>query len=265
MSSLRKPILALCCAGAFSAVAFTCVTARAQVIEPYGGMEDRSWRREDRTVYESPQHWAFELRFGSYKPQVDDEFDTSPGPYETIFGNSGRLYLGFELDYQALRIPYVGTLGGGFSWGYTRMNGNGILTQSGQPAAEEVSLWIMPMYLAAVVRIDTLAEHTVIPLVPYAKVGVGYALWQSTNELGTSRANDVLGRGTSYGLHTAGGVMLRLDMFDAHAARQLDNSVGVNHSYVFFEWMRNGLDGFGAGDVMQVGTSTWVLGLAFEI
>jgi hypothetical protein len=74
----------------------------------------------------------------------------------------------------------------------------------------------------------------------------------------------VEGKGHSYGWHFAPGIALMLDPFDRHAARQLDNSVGVNHSYAFLEWMRSNLDGFGADDQMRVGTSTWVAGLAFE-
>jgi hypothetical protein len=44
----------------------------------------------------------------------------------------------------------------------------------------------------------------------------------------------------------------------------MDAATGVNNSYFFLEWYNSQLDGFG-GDQMQVGTSTWMLGLAFEI
>src|SRR5262249_44144950 len=82
-----------------------------------------SWRRNERPP-ESPQHFAFELRFGPYRPAIDEDFASSPGPYETVFGTDRRLYFGLELDWQALRIPKLGTLGAGFGWGYTRMGAN---------------------------------------------------------------------------------------------------------------------------------------------
>jgi hypothetical protein len=59
--------------------------------------------------------------------------------------------------------------------------------------------------------------------------------------------------------------MLLLDFFDPRAAREADNSVGINNSYLFTEWYYSDLSGFGSSNRMQVGTSTWVLGLALEI
>jgi hypothetical protein len=58
--------------------------------------------------------------------------------------------------------------------------------------------------------------------------------------------------------------MLLLDFFDPDAALEVDNSVGVNNSYFFIEWYVSKLDGFD-GSKMQVGTNTWMLGLALEI
>jgi len=230
--------------------------------------DETDWRREDRPMYESPQSWAFEARFGPYKPLIDEEFGGT-GPYERVFGDSNRLFLGAEVDYQALRIPFVGTIGPGFAWHFTKMSGSAKLQGTDTDAAETTSLWIMPMYLVGVLRVDVFAREFGVPLVPYGKLGAGYALWKSSNELGTSvyqgPSGSEEGKGRSYGLHYAGGLMLQLDPFERHAAAQLDESVGINHSYVYFEWMKSTLDGFGAGDQMQVGASTWSMGLAFEI
>jgi hypothetical protein len=131
------------------------------------------------------------------------------------------------------------------------------------------------MYVVGVARVDVLARELGIPLVPYVKAGVGYALWKTSDGSGTSKVptdnpetkdkvETTEGKGHSYGLHFAPGIMLMLDWFDERSARRLDNFVGVNHSYLFLEWMRANLDGFGSGDQMRVGTSTWVAGLALE-
>ena len=124
------------------------------------------------------------------------------------------------------------------------------------------------MYAVGVFRVDVLANEVGVPIVPYIKAGLGYALWKASDGSGTSdyteNGETVEGKGHSYGWHFAPGIMVQLDPFDAHAANQLDNTVGVNHSYVFLEWMRSGLDGFGADDQLHAGTSTWVAGLAFE-
>ena len=226
---------------------------------------ETDWRREDRPAYESPQSWAFELRFGPYKPLIDSEFATTPGPYERIFGNSKRVFIGAELDYQLLRIPYVGTLGPGAAWHYTKMTGTAKKQGTTENSAEGTSLWIMPMYLVGVLRVDVFARQWGVPLVPYGKLGAGYAIWKATNDLGTSVSNGVAGRGHSYGLHYAFGLALQLDPFDRRSAAELDESVGINHSYLYLEWMKSNLDGFGSGTQMRVGASTWSLGLAFEI
>ena len=62
---------------------------------------------------------AFEFRIGRYRPNVDNEFQTA-APYEQTFGNKSRYSIGFEVDWQALRIPYLGTLGPGFGFEYTK-------------------------------------------------------------------------------------------------------------------------------------------------
>lgn len=246
------------------AVFFIPVSASAQ---GYDTPDGPSWHRNSERRHESPQSFALEVRFGHYKPLIDDEFGGT-GPYESVFGSDRRWFVGVELDYQVFRIPYVGTVGPGFGWGYTKMSAKAKLTGDGGDSAETTGLWIMPMYGVAVLRIDVLANEVGIPLVPYLKGGVGYALWKTSDGAGLStyRQGDetIEGKGRSYGWHFAPGIMLQLDPFDRHAAQQLDNSVGVNHSYFFLEWMRSQLDGFGKNDQMRVGTSTWAAGLAFE-
>jgi hypothetical protein len=226
----------------------------------YGGLEHGGSAR-DRT-----QIVAVELRFGRYVPNVDDEFSGTT-PFRDTFGKGNRYLIGLEVDWQALRIPHFGTFGPGLGWGYTTMSARAFLPASPDVRAEEeTSLSIMPMYLAAVLRADVLARETPVPVVPYAKLGLGYALWWSSNEDGTSRsATRKVGRGASYGPQYALGAMLLLDILDRDTAVQMEASAGVNNSYFFVEWYVSHLNGFDAGDQMQVGTNTWMLGLAFEI
>jgi len=227
--------------------------------------DETDWRREDRPVYESPQSWAFEMRFGPYKPRIDEEFDASPGPYERIFGDANRVFVGAEVDYQAFRIPWVGTFGPGVGWQFTKMSGVAKVEGTDEDSAETARLWIMPMYLVGVLRIDVFSREAGVPLVPYGKLGAGYALWKASNDLGTSSYDGVSGKGHSAGWQWAAGLALQLDPFDRRAAAELDESAGVNHSYLYFEWMNANLDNFGRGDHMRVGATTWAIGLTFEI
>jgi hypothetical protein len=223
----------------------------------YGGREER--------YHGSPQNAAFELRIGPYRPRIDEEVGGQP--FEDTFGGDTRILFGLEVDWQALRIPHFGSFGPGFGWGYTKFSADALLGDgSGQRSAQSTSLEIMPMFVVGVLRVDVLARDTVIPLVPYAKVGLGYALWWAGDGDGTARGDDgTVGRGSSYGYHYALGLMLLLDFVDHAAAAQMDYASGVNNSYLFFEWYVSQLDGFGSGDQMQVGTNTWTMGLAFEI
>lgn len=223
---------------------------------PYGGLDQRH-------QYESPQNAAFELRFGPYRPDVDSEFGGAK-PFDQTFGSDNRYLIGIEVDWQALRLPHFGSFGPGIGWGYTKFSADALLADgSGNRSAQATTLNIMPMYLVGVLRVDVLAKDTFIPLVPYAKAGLGYALWWSSDGDGTAHGDDgTLGRGASYGYQFALGGMLLLDAIDRTSAVEMDTTTGVNNSYFFMEWYMSKL---GSGDQMRVGTNTWMLGLALEI
>jgi len=213
---------------------------------------------------ESEQDLAIELRFGRYVPNVDD--DLPERPYESTFGSSSRYYGGLEVDWQALRIPYFGTLGPGFGIGFTRSSGYAKIESSGAPSDQPTSLSILPMYVVAVARADVLVREASIPIVPYAKLGIGYALWwvKSGEETAVAESDGRKGRGRSYGPQFALGAMLQLDWISLDDVRTADDSIGMNHSYLFGEWYKSLLDGFGSDDQLDVGTDTWMLGLAVE-
>jgi hypothetical protein len=221
---------------------------------------------QDRsTRFDSPQNFAFELRFSPYKPNIDDE----PGlggktPYRDTFGDAFRVLPALEFDWQALRIPHLGTLGLGVSVGYTSMSAKAKLTGSGTDSAEDTTLEVFPMYAVAVLRADVLARDFRVPLVPYAKAGIGYAPWRAYGPNGTARTDaGAVGKGQSFGLHLAAGLALQLDVFDRASARALDEAVGINHSYLYAEYFVANLNNFG-GTALRVGTNAFAFGLAFE-
>ena len=236
-----------------------CQSALAQGVDElgaYGGLEEKDRLR-------SEQNFAFELRFGPYRPNVDAEFSDAR-PFENTFGTDTRILFGIEFDWQALRIPYFGSIGPGIGWGYTSMSANAWLADGTGRADQETSLSIMPLYLVGVARVDVLARETPVPLVPYAKAGLGYALWWTSDGDGAHSYQGVEGKGTSKGYQFALGGMLELDFLDQDTALNMDASIGVNHASFFMEWYFARLDGFGGGD-MHVGTSTWMLGLVVEM
>jgi hypothetical protein len=220
-------------------------------------------------TFESPERFMLEVRFGLYHPRIDT--DSSLGgkaPYEDIFGDAANFEIAVEFDWQAYRIPHFGTIGPGFGAGYTQASALAPLVTP-QPngntlSAETTSLTIFPMYGVAVLRADVLDRELHVPLVPYAKLGFGWALWRASNALGTSSADGRLGEGTTLGIQAALGLAFDLNVLDMAAARGFDNSMGVNHTYAFFEAFWADLNGLGQAHALPVGAYTWSAGVALS-
>ncbi len=235
---------------------------------PASAQELNAYARGQAPV-ESPQNFAFEARFSPYRPQIDDEPALKGRtPYRDTFGSMPRALVQLELDWQALRIPHVGTVGPGIGVGYTEMTDRSFTT-GGTRGEEDTTLSIYPMYAAAVVRADAVYKDLRIPLVPYAKAGVGYALWKAANPGGTSTAlrpdgSSTEGKGHTWGTHLAVGVGLALDALDTYSSRNLDQTTGINHTYLFGEYYLASLNGLGQDSALRVGSSSWAMGLMFE-
>jgi hypothetical protein len=245
-------------------------TAWAVVVFP-----GRTFAQEERQqvlyakhkTYESPQHFAFELRLSPFTPDIDsDPALHGAAPYALIFGSPPRLLIAGELDWQAARIPHVGTIGPGLSIGYVSADRPARLSPplTGL-SGETTTLQIFPMYAVGVLRADVLWREVGIPLVPYAKLGLGMAFWRASNTLGTSHFQGVSGLGRSFGTQVALGVGLNLNVFDEYAARNFDEAMGVNGTYLFAEWSRADLTGLWfQQDPLRVGGTYWAFGLTFE-
>jgi hypothetical protein len=225
--------------------------------------------------YASPERFVLEFRFGLYHPRVDTDPSLNAGssPYRDIFGDTANFEFAVEFDWAAYRIPHFGTIGPGFSAGYTSASANAPLAvpePGGVLSAENTSLTIFPMYGVLVLRADVIDRELHVPLVPYVKAGFGWALWQASDSAGTSSAQnpttkqEVLGEGKTFGTQAAVGLALDLNFLDLAAARQFDSSVGVNHTYAFFEGFWANLNGLGQTHALYVGAYTWAAGIALS-
>jgi hypothetical protein len=220
--------------------------------------------------YQSKERFILEFRFGLYHPRVDaDPSLDGKTPYRDTFGDTANFEFAVEFDWQAYRIPHFGTIGPGISAGFTQASALAPLVTpqpGGNPlSAETTSLTIFPLYGVAVLRADVLDRELHVPLVPYAKFGVGWGLWRASNSGGTSvSTSGKVGEGSSYGFQAALGLAFDLNVLDLAAARGFDNSVGVNHTYVFFEAFWADLGGLGPAHALDIGAYTWSAGLALS-
>src|SRR5690349_4951514 len=82
-------------------------------------------------------HWAVGLKFAPYLPALDD--DPALGgeePFGDIFGDERKIMTRFDVEYQALRLGPVATLGGGLGIGFYQKKGFGRDGQGNQTEDE---------------------------------------------------------------------------------------------------------------------------------
>ena len=238
--------------------------------------------------FASPQRFAVEVKFGPYLPDIDRNFGgTGLGPYASVYGVTNDrgeatgqpkkgFYGGVAFEYQIVNL--LGPLGVGFQWSLFRDKAQALLavpptdeTQSVRSAADKTRFAVMPLALQVVYRFEFLADRFRIPLVPYAKAGVNYSFWWSKDGSGDiSTIKDDAGkvidkaRGGAWGFQTNVGGMLRLDFLERGEARNLDRITGINHTYLFGEWQFSRVNNFGRKNSINLGDSTWLVGLAIE-
>lgn len=236
---------------------------------------------------ESPQRFALELKFGPYLPDVDRNYNGDGyGPYAKVFGKTDAdgnvtgqpaktFYGGFAFEWQITK-KLAGPIGIGFQWSMARDTAFAPLAEP--PAtgyqrskADKVSFTVMPVAFQAVYRFELLADRVKwVPLVPYVKAGVAYAFWWAKNgnkDIAQVKGPDGSvdkGRGGVWGWQINLGGMLRLDFLERGTARRFDRTSGINHTYVFAEWQLARLANFGKKNSMNVGDSTYTIGLAME-
>jgi len=211
----------------------------------------------------SPQYGAFELKFGPYRPNVDDEPGLSGSPYADMFGSNESMFLTeLELDWQFFRIIDI-SFGVGGSFGFMQEYARS-QTVSGAKSNDYTVLNVMPFGLLGIIRVDAIADELGVPLIFYFKGGLSWYLWWI---LGAGETQE---SGGTLGWQIRPGIALRLDSFDKMSARTFDNETGVNHSFIFFEFVYAMVEGLGQKDHMYLSPmnlgshGTFMAGLGIE-
>ena len=250
--------------------------------------------------YESPQQFALEIKFGLYSPNIDSTTGLKGTPFSDLFVSQygtnvhqrppGQLLTSLEFDWQFWHA--FGSLGVAASVGIQRRNSHAFqyagiagdvscTVPNCSRSSDTTTLSVMPISLELVYRFDVLALRWHIPLVPYIKAGIGYFLWwiengsgavsqmvdlktKAVTNTGTCGFGGDCGIGGSFGIVLHPGVALLLDALDPSAARTMDNELGINHTYLFFELNYAWVNGFNSSTKLNLSDTAWNTGLAFE-
>ncbi len=250
-----------------TATALAPALAAAQSPTPYW---DDPVAQSDNRIADSHFHLGF--RLGPYWPHIDDKFDMSPGPYQTLFSDGkGFLPMG---DFHVLVPTSFGQLGLGISGGYFNNDApsyKGMGNNRTLSAANRTAINLVPLELTALYRASQIDDAWGIPIVPYLRGGLGYYIWWITTNDAVAQAgcdaggNNCTDRavGASLGLVGAAGLAIRAERIDAEAARSMREN-GIEHSGFYAEVSTAWVDGFGNEKKMSLGDTTWFAGIDFE-
>lgn len=216
--------------------------------------------------------WRAGVRIGPYTPDIDDQLNMHPGPFEQMFGTSQHLLTMLDVD----RILWTGfgQIGVGGSIGYWQKTASAFATVNGQTStmlsSAHNAFRLVPLALTATYRFTWLDDNYGIPLVPYARGGLSYYVWWISINDHFARLCDGAGEnctnkalGASLGVQGSIGLAIRAERIDASAAQSMRQS-GLQHAGIYGELSLAKVDGFGSSKKLSVGDRTWFAGVDFE-
>ncbi len=212
---------------------------------------------------ESERDWVFEFDFMRYRPQLGKEQGVQGDPYKLVFGSEDMYLFTGTLEHH-LFTGIIGAWSLGLGAGFGTVSEKALQPWDGKPSPDETALRMVPMKLQLAWRFDYLAREVGIPLVPFAKGGLVYALWWATRgdgKLSKHEGGEAFGGRAGYTY--SGGLALALNAIDPVLGREFDLDFGVNAVYFSVEYMRMVLDGFGKEGIV-LSDDAWVFGLSFE-
>ena len=233
-------------------------TARAQesLFEEPPVREKDDWTLAEPAALRagSPPEWGFQLGVSLYRPDVDGEFKNGASPFADTFSSSRHLLSAAELDRYLFRRS--GTWGVGLRAGYYRATAAAFLSDGVTRSGDQTELRLIPISLSLLYFIDGLPGLRVVPLIPYAKLGLDGTIWTASST-GDSSQN-----GLSLGWHATAGLMLGLSWL---GSSPISAGAIADPCALFFEWSYAAINGLGLSNALHVGDNTWFAGIAFDL
>lgn len=218
---------------------------------------------------ESERTFGISLNVGNYKPsEIDNEEGLTTKPYKEIFNDKSELMFKLGFDYEIFQK--LGTISTGGMLGFWQVLGKGIYGDIQSKSMDTTVFNIVPIELNLTYRFDYYAINFNIPFVPYIKSGLDYYVFWITDSKGdVSKYKDSDGKtfegyGGKTGYHYSVGLMFLLDWIDRETASDFDMEFGVNNSYIFIEFYKSKIDGFG-GKGFDLSNTGLFFGLYLDI
>jgi len=172
----------------------------------------------------SPEGYLLSFGVGAYRP------DPGSQEFDLVYPTGQGPILLAEFDFYLYRIPFLGPIGIGLAGGWAGYKGaacvDGTITPSGcEPSTQSAKFSLFPLNVMAVLRVDSLARNTPVPLVFTGKVGYNTVFFKEENS----------GSGRSHGFGWAAQIALELNFINERRANALDQDWGINSSFFFFE------------------------------
>jgi hypothetical protein len=182
-------------------------------------------------------------------------------------------------DFDRVLFHYFGQVSIGLSVGYMSRSAHawavcqpsdvGCIDTPGDPnrtrsTGDKTSFHLLPTALTASYRLTVLDDDYGVPIVPYARAGLGYYIWWidgTSGDVSTVAGNSA--KGASLGFTASVGLSIRAERIDSDAARSMRDS-GIEHAGFFAEFQGAWIDGFGKSSKLSVGDNTWFAGFDFE-
>ena len=214
---------------------------------------------------------GFEFKGGPYSGAIQND-----RAFGEVFRDESRPLFTFGFDLQLYRG--FGTVTAGTSFGFLQYTGTAPFAPPDEDPKDELEpssdtnvFNLMPLTFQLGYRFDWLADRiSWFPLVPYAKGGLAYYVWWSTDGIGNIQRRDEengerqSARGGTFGVTGTLGVAFMLNKIDFRSAQRLFSNTGVRGTYVFVEMTSAQVDDFG-GQSFNLSDFNWNVGLYMEL
>jgi hypothetical protein len=205
----------------------------------------------------SERSGSFALKAGPYVPtNILSRTPDATVKFSDLYGKGSGIMFGAEWEWQPLHHRYYGALGFGAGADFWQRSGKA-LKEDGTVSVQSTKFMLIPAKADMTYRLEIWPDQ---PLVPFA--GVGFDYWYFSEKKTTGIANEV--SGAKSGWHWRVGGEFLLDVFDQHAAGDMDRNWGINNTYLFAEYRAITITNFNRGSGFDFSANTWAGGLLFE-